>query len=170
MLPNEIYGALNEANEAGNFHWSIFVVDKEDSESVGWKIHASQGEIDIWRFESMRWNGPKEHNALAFVKIGSIMEGLDVNHLVEYVKDIPMAVPEERKAFDSQFSSRVWFREAIRIFNDSQMFVYCSELQLEDLIREVMIQGALAENQTRGPQRPMITVSMVARPWPDDAY
>ncbi|PPQ69268.1 hypothetical protein CVT24_000074 [Panaeolus cyanescens] len=140
----------------------------QGSESIGWKMHATNEGADFWRFESIRWNGPKEPNALAFTKIGSIMEGLEVEHIIEYLKDIPMTVPEGRKGLDLQFSSRVWFGEAIRLLNDSQMFVHCPDV--EALVREVTIQGATAQNQSIGPPRPIIAVSKVARAWPDDGY
>ncbi|KAF9048419.1 hypothetical protein BJ165DRAFT_1015679 [Panaeolus papilionaceus] len=162
MHANEIYAALSEIHTPGEYHWSFFVV-AQDPAFAGWRVHATNHETDDWHFESVSWSGPHAPDSLVFVKIGEILDGLDVRHLVEYVKDIPMAVPPDRQPFEPEFNSRVWFREAIRTLHEAQMFVCCFDV--EKLIEELAMKGTVAQYRGPGLHRPTFFVARHAKPW-----
>lgn len=80
---------------------------------------------------------------MAFIKIGHIDLDFDHTLLVDYVKDIPMAVPPSQRSKEPKFTCRVWFKEAIRVLNDSGVFVKCPDVDaLEDELTRKALAGA----------------------------
>ncbi|EAU86218.1 hypothetical protein CC1G_03429 [Coprinopsis cinerea okayama7 len=158
MKQNEIYAALTEVNVAGMFHWSLYVVEADGK--PGWQVHATNKDTDVWRFAQDSWDGPSSEGAIAFLKIGEIMEGLDVSCLLEYVQNIPMAVPPSQEDKEPAFTCRVWFKEAVRILNDSGLFVECMDV---DALEYELAQRAIVAQYSR--QLPVIAVAKNARAW-----
>ena len=110
-------------------------------------MHATNTGVDggqtDWRFECVPWEGTRDPTAVAFLKIGDIDPDFDWTLIVEYVKDIPMDIPSSQRAREPKFTCRVWFKEAIRMLNESGMFVKCPDVDaLEEELRQRAIYAA----------------------------
>ena len=78
-----------------------------------------------------------------------------------YLKDIPMAIPLRDIPREPNFTCRVWFREAIRQLNWSQMFVHCNDV--DALEKEVWESASGAECWPD--LLPRLTSTRFAGPW-----
>ena len=114
-----------------------------------------------WKFEVAEWNGLASVLAVAFVKIGHILDDLDHTALLLYIKDIPMSIPDNQQPKEFKFTCRVWFKEAIRQLNRAGVFVKCDDV--EALEKELSQKATAAEYM--GLQRPFIASSKNAGRW-----
>ena len=114
----------------------------------GYKFHATTKADSLpWHYEVASWNGPASELAITFTKIGQLADGLNYQTLDLYLRNIPMTVPysDIRVNRERTFSCRVWFREAIRCLDNSNMFVKCSQTSLELLETELVTRACAAE-------------------------
>jgi hypothetical protein len=171
---------LTKTEIPGLLHWLIYVVDVGVSRNhlsihlilkfslqgvnSGWKVHAGTKGSTTFHYSKDEWRHVNDDTSVVtFVKIGKIDEGKNVDHLVEYVKDIPMdIVPESQKDSESKFSCRVFVKEAIRLLDKARVFVQCPDFNA--LAEEIKEQATAAESQDPKDQ-PLITTSKVARAW-----
>ncbi|KAF5363329.1 hypothetical protein D9756_000077 [Leucocoprinus leucothites] len=162
MLHNEVYVALTATEIPGLLHWLIYVVN--DAES-GWKIHASSKGSDTFYFSKEEWHCVDDDTAVAFIKVGQIDEGLNIDHLAEYVKDIPMTVvPESQVNDETRFSCRVFVKEAIRLLNKAGAFVQCPDFKA--LANEVEERAIVVAKDQDPKNLPLFLTSEVASPLP----
>ncbi|TFK21167.1 hypothetical protein FA15DRAFT_645940 [Coprinopsis marcescibilis] len=128
LVHNGIYAAMIGDLRPGRFHWMMYIAE---GASGGWVLHAiDQPVVGVFHFVKERWTDLNRRGVMAYVKIGQIMDGLDVDSVCEYVKDIQCSVvpPGQRDRGERAFSCRVWFKEAIRILNEAEMFVQCADV------------------------------------------
>ncbi|KAJ3555564.1 hypothetical protein NP233_g12178 [Leucocoprinus birnbaumii] len=157
---NEVYVALTATEIPGLLHWLIYVVN--DTES-GWKVHASSKDSDVFYCAKEEWRYVDDDIAVAFIKVGQIDEGLNVDHLVDYVKGVQMnVVPESQLDDETKFSCRVFVKEAIRILNEAGVFVKCPDFKA--LAREVN-ERAIDVVEHQNPQLPLLLNSKTASSW-----
>ncbi|PBK82249.1 hypothetical protein ARMGADRAFT_947043, partial [Armillaria gallica] len=134
-----VYVALTKNEISGTYHWILYFVVTPKS---GWKMHATNdGDARTWRYERKTWDGPDSFLAVTFTKIGHVDNNFDVEMLEEYVKDIPMSLPEVDIGKEPRFTCRVWFKEAIRHLNLTELFVNCPDV---DALERELIQRASA--------------------------
>ncbi|KAF8918822.1 hypothetical protein CPB85DRAFT_1278859, partial [Mucidula mucida] len=103
-------------------------IEAAKDEEKGYKFHAAGSDDNPWHYECVEWRGPEDLLSVTFTKIGDLMEGLDYQILDEYLKPIPMEVPNRDRANERSFTCRVWFKEAVRRLNDSGLFVQCEDV------------------------------------------
>ncbi|KZT08867.1 uncharacterized protein LAESUDRAFT_675350 [Laetiporus sulphureus 93-53] len=159
LVPNDIYAALSVANAPGKFHWSIFLCE---SNGFGHKFHAATDGVPDgqWRYECAPWSAWNDSRVVAFFPMGEMPQGLDHTHLNEYLQTIPMEVPSIDRLCEPRFTCRVWFKAAVRLLNDVEMFVRCSDV---DGLEMQLANRATAAQFSDGIK---LLVQSCARPWP----
>ncbi|KIY50003.1 hypothetical protein FISHEDRAFT_40143 [Fistulina hepatica ATCC 64428] len=139
--PNDIYACLMEGEKAGDFHWALCLTE-------AYKMHATNdnGASD-WRYECVRWSGfDTDVRGISYSKIGQLDLDFDVRFIEEYVKDMPMSVPPIDRSREPRFTSRVWFREAVRVLHGAGMFVRCDQV---DRLEHELAMRATADQYRR---------------------
>ncbi len=101
---------------------------------------------------------------MTFTKIGHVDNDFDVEMLEEYVKDIPMSLPEVDVGKEPRFTCRVWFKEAIRRLNRAELFVNCPDV---DALERELVQraSALELGQLGNMMLPYFYTTKLAQAW-----
>ncbi|KAG7441112.1 uncharacterized protein BT62DRAFT_909075 [Guyanagaster necrorhizus] len=162
-VKNDIYAALTKAAIPGTYHWILyFVLTLKE----GWKMHTTndRGDVRTWRYERQMWAGPNSVMAVTFTKIGHVDDDFTVEMLEEYVRGIPMSIPEVDIGKERRFTCRVRFKEAIRRLNSAQLFVNCPDV--DALERELTQRASALElGQFGNMMLPYYYITRLAQPW-----
>lgn len=113
------------------------------------------------------WSGLRSTSALVFAKIGHIEDGLDIYSVLEYVKNIPMEVPESQKNREPKCDCRVWFKEAVERLDKAGFFVQCSNVDGLEIELNQRATAASYLKERSSDFRPVVYKSNFAWAWPD---
>lgn len=91
-------------------------------------------------YQRVQWSRKHCPEAVLFSKIGKLPKGRDYGVLDQYLKPIPIAIPEADRGRELTFNCRVWFREAIRTLHNAREFLVCEDV---DALEEELTRRAI---------------------------
>lgn len=127
-------------------------------------------------YQHKSWNALTSDSCIILHPIGRIAEfdpkdkDAYIQNLDDYLRPIPLKVPEVDRGLFSHFTCRVWFRAAIRELHRAGVYVYCPDVNpLEEKLLEAAtgMEYLLTERPTgREIQIPVaVAPSPLATPW-----
>lgn len=146
---NALYAALFEQDPENSWHWGLYLHHEHKGASgtliSGYKMHVSN-EHGAWQYACLSDSVPASFALTIMAKIGAIHPDWDVQFLDEYLKVIPMSVPDIDRHVESTFTSKVWFRQAVRVLHNEQFSVKCEDV--DALERELASSARIADSTT----------------------
>ncbi|OJT08851.1 hypothetical protein TRAPUB_202 [Trametes pubescens] len=116
------------------FHWLLFIPNPGATRAVvteGMKLHAvdngQKGTAREWSYDFASFTLATSASVAVAMVLGKLPSGKTVQDLDALLQKIPMTVPAADTARESEFTCRVWVREAVRRMH-AEGYIVCPDV------------------------------------------